>query len=507
MHNPTIPEQTAKARRPLPKKRRATKRRGRHPDKALTAAFCRNVAESGRYCDGNGLYLHVDPSGARRWVQRLVFRGKPHVLGLGSYALVSLAEARELALANRKLARSGGDPLAAKRRAHGMPTFEEAAAKVLEQKRGAWRNPKHAHDWPKSLRLYAFPRIGDKLVSEVTSADVLHVLTPIWHDKPETARRVRQRISAVMKWAVAMQHRPDNPAGDAVGQALGRQQAIVRHMRAVPHGEVAAAVEAIRASHAWSGTKLAFEFLVLTAARSGEVRLATWAEIDFDAAVWTVPAVRMKAMREHRVPLCERALEVLDEAAALGDGTDLVFPSRRGKTLSDMTLSKLVKEQGIDAVPHGFRSSFRDWAAERTNHPREVVESALAHVVQNKVEAAYARSDLFERRRTLMNDWEAYLADTHPHRPTAEPTEDELAGTAASREPDPRLPPPVDHPDPQRVSQAEITDGDRVQVRIERERASSRTAKTTRSRRAPKASRAEKSKSRAARSEETEAGS
>ena len=411
MRNQVMPEQTAKTPRALPRKQRGTKRRGRHPDKALSAAFCRNVAESGRYCDGNGLYLHVDPSGARRWVQRLVIRGKPHVLGLGSYTLVSLAEARELALDNRKLARSGGDPLAAKRRGHGMPTFEEAAAKVLEQKRGAWRNPKHANDWPASLRLYAFPQIGDKPVCDVTSADVLQILTPIWHDKPETARRVRQRISAVMKWAVAMQHRPDNPAGDAVGQALGRQQAVVRHMRALPHGEVAAAVAAVRASQAWSGTRLAFEFLVLTAARSGEVRLATWAEIDLDAAVWTVPAARMKALREHRVPLCGRAVEILDEAAALGEGTDLVFPSRRGKALSDMTLSKLVKEQGIAAVPHGFRSSFRDWAGERTNHPREVVESALAHVVRNKVEAAYARSDLFERRRRLMDDWAAYLAE------------------------------------------------------------------------------------------------
>ena len=409
MHTQATPEQTQKTSRSLPKKKRVTKRRGRHPDKALTAAFCRNVAESGRYCDGNGLYLHVDPSGARRWVQRLVIRGKPHVLGLGSYALVSLAEARELALANRKLARSGGDPLAAKRRAHDMPSFEEAAAKVLEQRRGSWRNPKHANDWPTSLRLYAFPRIGDKPVCDVTSADVLQILTPIWHDKPETARRVRQRISAVMKWAVAMQHRSDNPAGDAVGQALGRQHAVVRHMRAVPHGEVAGAVAAVRASQAWSGTKLAFEFLVLTAARSGEVRLATWAEIDFDAAVWRIPAVRMKAMREHRVPLCGRAIEILDEATALRDGTDLVFPSRRGKALSDMTLSKLVKEQGIDAVPHGFRSSFRDWAGERTNHPREVVEAALAHVVQNKAEAAYARSDLFERRRRLMEDWADYL--------------------------------------------------------------------------------------------------
>ena len=230
------------------KKRRTTKRKGRHPDKALSAAFCRTVAGAGRYCDGNGLYLQVDPSGARRWVQRLRIRGKSCALGLGSYRLVSLAEAREQALANRKLARAGGDPLAAKRRAQGMPTFEEAAASVLKQKRGAWRNPKHASDWPTSLQLYAFPSIGDTLVSEVTSADVLQILAPIWHTKAETARRVRQRISSIMKWAVAKQYRTDNPAGDALGEALGRQQAVVQHFQALPHGEVAGAVAAVRAS-------------------------------------------------------------------------------------------------------------------------------------------------------------------------------------------------------------------------------------------------------------------
>ena len=394
---------------PLPKKPRAPKRRGRHPDKALSAAFCRTVAEAGRFADGNGLYLHVDPSGARRWVQKLVVRGKVRVLGLGGYSWVSLAEAREQALANRRLARSGGDPLAEKRRRRGTPTFEEAAAEVLKQKRSAWRNPKHAKDWPTSLQAYAFPLIGDRLVSDITSADLLQILAPLWHDKPETARRVRQRIGAVMKWAVAMQHRLDNPAGDPLGEALGRQQAVVRHRPALPHGEVAAAVAAVRGAPAWPGAKLAFEFLVLTAARSGEVRLATWNEIEPDSAVWTIPGTRMKAKREHRVPLTGRAVELLREARLLGGGAGLVFPSQRGKALADRALSKLVRDQGIAAVPHGFRSSFRDWAAERTNHPREVVEAALAHVVGNKVEAAYARSDLFERRRRLMDDWAAYL--------------------------------------------------------------------------------------------------
>ena len=396
---------------PLPKKPRAPKRRGRHPDKALSAAFCRTVGEAGRFADGNGLYLHVDPSGARRWVQKITIRGKVRVLGLGGYALVPLAEAREQALANRKLARSGGDPLAAKSRRRGMPTFEEAAAEVLKQQRAAWRNPKHAKDWPSSLQRYAFPHIGDKPVSEVTSADLLQVLTPIWHAKPETARRVRQRIGAVMKWAVAMQHRPDNPAGEALGQALGRQQDVVRHMTALPYEEVADAIAVVRASRAWTGTKLAFEFLVLTAARSGEVRLATWDEIDVRPGVWVVPGSRMKAKRDHRVPLSGRAVEILREAWLLGDGAGLVFPGVRGNPLSNMTLSKLVKEQGIRAVPHGFRSSFRDWAAERTDHPREVIEAALAHAVANPTEAAYARSDLFARRRHLMDDWAAYLGE------------------------------------------------------------------------------------------------
>ena len=395
----------------------------------LSAAFVRTAAP-GFYCDGHGLNLRVDPSGARQWVQRLVIRGRPRMLGLGGYPLVSLAEARNVAFANRQRARAGGDPLAEKRHGRGVPTVEEAAAAVLEQQRPGWRNAKHARDWPRSLRAYAFPRIGALPVSEVTTADVLAILTPIWYDKPETARRVRQRIGAVMKWAVAMGHRPDNPAGDALGQALGRQQVVVQHMRALPYGAVADALATVRASQAAVTTKRAFEFLVLTAARSGEVRLATWDEMDLDAGVWTIPAARMKAKREHRVPLSGRALAILHDVPRLSDGTGLVFRSRRGKPLSTVTLSKLIKVLGIAAVPHGFRSTFRDWAAEETNHPREVVEAALAHTVQNKVEAAYARSDLFERRRRLMNEWAAYLADTHrPQPPIAEPAE--VAASAA----------------------------------------------------------------------------
>ena len=226
---------------------------------------------------------------------------------------------------------------------------------------------------------------------------------------------MRQRIGAVMKWAVAMGYRPDNPAGDALGQALGRQQAVVQHMRALPHGAVADALATVRAPQALVTVKDAFEFLVLTAARSGEVRLATWDEMDLDAGVWTIPAARMKAKRDHRVPLSERALAILHDVQRLSDGTGLVFPNPRGKPLSNATLSQLIKELGIAAVPYGFRSSFRDWAAERTSMPREVVEAALAHTVQNPTEATYARCDLFECRRRLMDDWAGYLRGTYGH--------------------------------------------------------------------------------------------
>ena len=393
-----------------PKPRR-TKPKGRHPHNRLAAAFVRS-APVGRHGDGNGLYLYVQRTGTRSWVQRLVIRGRKHELGLGSVHLVSLAEAREQALANRKLARAGGDPLADKRRTQGMPTFAEAAATVVEQKRAGWRSPRQATDWLHSLERYVLPRIGSRPVSEVNSADVLEILAPLWHVKARTARTLRQRIGAVLEWSIAMEHRTDNPC-DRIGPVLGPQRDIVRHMRALPHRDVAAAIEAVQASRSTRAVKLAFEFLVVTAARSGEVRLATWEEMNVAGRVWTIPAERMKMNREHRVPLSLRAVEILDAARSLADGNPLVFPNRWGNRIRDTFLSQLLKDLDIAAVPHGFRSSFRDWAAEETDHPREVIEAALAHAVRNQVEAAYARSDLFERRRRLMDDWAAYAAGEH----------------------------------------------------------------------------------------------
>ena len=394
------PSPTA-GRGPAPRKRR--------PELALSADFVRTVAEPGRYCDGQGLYLEVQPSGSRSWVQRLAVRGRRREMGLGSFPLVSLDEARDQAFANRKLARAGGDPVAA-RRAADEPTFADAAERVWRQMRPGWRNPRYGRDWLSGLTRVAFPCIGRMPVGAVTTADVIETLRPVWHSRPTTARRVLQRIGLVMEWAVAMGYRGANPCG-RVDLVLGRQQHQTRHMPALPHREVAGAVAAVRGSGARVVVKLAFEFLVLTAGRSGEVRGARWREVDTASGVWTIPATRMKAKREHRVPLCGRALAVLAEARSLGPGAPLAFPTSRGRPLKDMALSGLLKQLGIAAVPHGFRSSFRDWAAEETDHPREVVEAALAHTVRNPVEAAYARSDLFERRRRLMDDWAAYLDD------------------------------------------------------------------------------------------------
>jgi integrase len=384
----------------------------RTPEKALTAQFVKTVKDPGKYFDGHGLFLRVQPNGQRQWVQRITIRGKRCELGLGNPSLVSLAQARETALANRKLAVAGGDPMRAKKEAEAVLTFEEAARKVHALHLPTWRNPKHGAQFLSTLETYTFPRIGALKVGEVTTSDVLAVLSPIWTAKPETAARVRQRIGTVMKWAVAQGWRQDNPA-QSIAEALPkRDKSLQQHRKALTYAEVADCLKVVQASSAGLSTKLAMEFLVLTATRSGEARGATWAEIDLGASpCWTIPASRMKAKRDHRIPLAPRAVEILAQAKGLTDGTGLVFPgTKTGRPLSDMTLSKLVKELGFDADVHGFRTSFRTWAQERTNFPREVAEAALAHTIKDKAEAAYARSDMFEKRRKMMDAWAAYLA-------------------------------------------------------------------------------------------------
>ena len=377
----------------------------RKSGKPLTAAFVRNTKTPGKYHDGNGLILRIEASGAKRWIQRIVIRGKRTEVGLGSAKLVSLAEARDRAIDNRRIARNGGDPLQAKRQEQQVPTFEDAARAVHKLHAPTWTNPKHAAQFLSTLETYAFPYFGQRRVSDVNSADVMTALSPIWLEKPETARRVRQRIGTVLKWSIAQRWRQDNPT-DAITKALPKQDGLRTHRKALPYQRVGECIAAVWASNAGMMTKLAFEFIVLTACRSGEARLARWDEIDFEKAEWTVPAHRMKTKRQHRVPLSDRAVAILQLAKQLSDQSDLVFPgTRRGKPLSDMTISKLVKELGYDADVHGFRTSFRTWAQECANCPREVAEAALAHSIKNKSEAAYARSDLFNKRQELMFAW------------------------------------------------------------------------------------------------------
>ena len=290
-----------------------------------------------------------------------------------------------------------------------IPTFAEAAEAVINLKSQEWRQGSKSEKlWRSSLRDYAVPKLGHRRVSEITRADVHSVLESIWSEKPETARRVRQRISKIMLWAVAKEYRQDNPAGEALNTLLPKHTGITRHHRALHHSDVGEAVEIMKSSvGAWPLTKLCFEFMVLAAARSGEVRGAMWDEMNLNDATWIVPADRMKALREHRVPLSSRAKAILREASEYADGSGLVFPSSRGKTSSDSTLSKLLRELGVNAVPHGFRSTFRDWCAD-TGEPRELAEAALAHKVRG-VEGAYFRSDLFERRRGLMQRWSDHV--------------------------------------------------------------------------------------------------
>jgi integrase len=339
-------------------------------------------------------------------------QGRRREIGVGPFRLIGLAKAREIAKEWRTIARDGGDPKLHRdrQRAHGM-SFEDAAkkahAEIIVAKGG---NGKHVAQWLTTLESYAFPAIGKRPVSLIDQADVIRVLRPIWLEKAETARRVRQRVRAVLEWARVNGHREALDATLGVESGLPKAERAVEHFAAVPWRDLPALMRRIEAAEGMGA--LALRFAILTAARSGEVRGATWAEIDFDAAVWTVPAARMKAGKEHRVPLSPAALEVLRAAKAQAvRPDDLAFPSTRpGKPLSDMTLSAVLKRLNVEATVHGFRSTFRDWTEEATAYPHEVKEAALAHIVKSKVERAYRRTDLFERRAEMMAAWAGYVS-------------------------------------------------------------------------------------------------
>ena len=396
--------------------RRRSKPRGPHPVQRLTATSVRHQRAPGRYADGNGLYLVVDPSGAKRWAWRGVIQRKSSELGLGSVALVSLADARAQAIVCKRTARAGGNPLLDRRREQRVvPTFKAAATLVHAEHRKTFRNAKHAAQWLASLDNDVFPVIGDRPIHTIESGDILKVLTPIWMVKPETARRVKQRIKVVFDWAKASGYRGgDNPT-DGLSKVLPKHKGDKQHHAALPYRAVPAFVTALRAMPDMDdAVRDGLELLILTATRTNEVQLAMWPEIDLETATWTIPGDRMKSGREHRVPLSARAVAILEQARARATGSPFVFPGiKPGKPLSNMTFLKAARR--LTTVPlttHGFRSSFRDWSAERTNVPTIVCEAALAHVVKDKTEAAYRRTDLFDRRRELMDLWSRFATGT-----------------------------------------------------------------------------------------------
>ena len=394
----------------------------RRRERRLVALNVSRAKEPGMYPDGNGLYLRVGPNGAKAWVLRYRFGPKRHEMGLGPFPTVSLAQARDKADTCRRQRAEGTNPLEVRRAAqrarqtdsaHTM-TFRQCAEAYIAAHSPSWKNPKHAQQWPNSLATYAYPVFGELPVADVDTVLIMRVLEPIWQAKPETASRVRGRIEAILDWARARHFRTgENPARwrghlDTLLPHTSKL-ARVKHHAALPYIDVSAFLAALREQVGIAARAL--EFTILTAARTNETIGARWEEIDGTKAMWIVPAERMKGRREHRVPLSKTALSIIDQARELRLN-DFIFPGfRKGQPLSNMAMLQLLTRMGRDDVTvHGFRSTFRDWAAECTNFPNEVAEAALAHVVGNKAEAAYRRGDLFEKRGHLMEAWARYCA-------------------------------------------------------------------------------------------------
>jgi integrase len=389
---------------------------------ALTPLAVKN-AKPGRHADGGGLHLLVKESGARSWVYRFMLKGNARDIGLGAAAgpeAISLATARDKAGALRLKVKAGIDPLterdreaadalaAAKAAQIAGITFKAVADAHIAANEASWRNAKHRQQWSNTLATYVYPVMGDVPVAEIGTAHVLKILEPIWKAKPETASRVRGRIETILDAARARGYREgENPARwrGHIAQILPARSRLTRgHHKALPYDAVPAFVGELQSRNAMAA--LALEFAVLTAARTGEVLGATWSEVDLERAIWTIPASRMKAGREHRVPLSPRAVEILEATKPLDK--DWLFPADSGGALSTMAMTMLLRRMERDCTVHGFRSAFRDWAAESTGYAHEVCEMALAHVIGNKAEAAYRRGDLFEKRRRLMVEWASY---------------------------------------------------------------------------------------------------
>ena len=391
----------------------------------LSASKARSVTRPGRYSDSNGLHLFVTKAGRKSWVLRATVDGKRRDMGLGGFPHVSLTEARTRAARFRTAIADGTDPRKINDsdttehdsdtpdEVFTVPTLKQAAVAYFDLHSPNLRNGKHRRNWLQVLEKHAFSMLGDRPVDSITGPDVLRVLTPIWVSRPPTARRVRQRLRSIFSWAVANGYASDNPVGEVIVGGLPKQAKRNNHFRVAPYSDVSEILRVVEASTANEAAKLAFRFLVLTAARSSEVRGATWDEIDWQAKTWTIPAERMKVGIEHRVPLSSAALNVLGRARDLDDGSGVIFPSRqrRRKTLSDMTFSQLLRRLGLSerTTPHGMRTAFRMWSVEKTSASLAACEAALAHRVGDSVAQAYMRSDMLDERRGLMEAWGEYL--------------------------------------------------------------------------------------------------
>ena len=381
----------------------------------LTALKVKSIKDKGRYQDGDGLMLVVSQSGSKSWIARLQMNGKRRDVGLGPYPDVSLVEARERVVETRKQIRQGVDPVELKRASRRLleskRTFRDEAMAFLDERKGDWSNPKHQAQWLSTMERYVFPHVGSFPVKDVSGSDVRDLLVPIWQAKPETAKRVMQRIVSVLDFAHSRGHRDHEAPKRTVAAGLGKQKRTVKHFAAMPYEQVGKLMLDLAAND--TAGRLALQFVILTASRSGEVRGATWGEIDHAKSLWTLPAERMKAGREHKVPLSAASKRILKRAEALrrtGKPNEVIFPGIGAKPLSDMTLTKAMRREVDEKwTVHGFRSSFRDWAAELSDFPDAVAEVSLAHVNPNKTEAAYRRTSFLEQRRKLMSAWAAYL--------------------------------------------------------------------------------------------------
>jgi len=384
----------------------------KHPNNELTALKIKKLTIPGRYADGNNLYLEVDKSGARRWTLRVTILGRRRDMGLGGISTVSLEEARELAYQYRKIARSGGDPILERQKNRGLQTtLIYCTKKVHEINLPTWKNEKFAKQWLSSLEHHVFPTIGKLPISQVTSADILRVLTPIWNTKGDTAKKIKQRLRMIIKWARAQGYFQGDDPVELAEQALPKQLKSDDHHKSLEFEKLPEMISNLRKSKISLPTKLALEFTILSACRTSEVLNAKWEEIDLTKLIWSIPSERMKGGKVHQVPLTDRMTVILNDCKKLKTNNDLLFPSEiNGEALSNNTMRLALKKRlKIDATVHGMRSSFKDWASETTNFANEVSEMALAHTISNKTELAYRRRTLIEKRRHLMQKWSDYL--------------------------------------------------------------------------------------------------